>query len=151
VTLNEFAVSARNAETLAKLKAPEPRRKMFSRNCRYSPPIFSACRPHEQLMVSLTTNVVSPRPDGKFDGPPKLRAPPAILIWGNPVGAVMSSRMPKSVGFNCALGLEELDWRFTPKRTSLMRWPKKCVWLREKNCLRARETYPNPGMLFPRP
>ena len=65
VTLNEFAVSARNAATLGKLNEPVPSRKLLLRNCRNSPPILSEFRPHEQLSVSPTTKVVSPRPDGK--------------------------------------------------------------------------------------
>ena len=73
VTLNELAVSARNAATVGKLNVPVPSRKLLLRNCRNSPPILSECRPHRQLMVSPATKVVSPRPDGKRDGPPKLR------------------------------------------------------------------------------
>src|SRR5690242_13490458 len=109
VTLNELAVSARNAETLAKLNAHDPSRKLLLRNCRYSTPIFTESRPQAQVQVSLTTNVMSPRPAGYPEGPPKLRAPPAMFIWGRPIAWLMPSRMPKSAGFKRALFWVELD------------------------------------------
>src|ERR1700751_6073706 len=100
VTVNELAVSARNAATLGKLNAPLPRRKLLLRNCRNSPPIASELRPHEQVKGSLATMVGSPPPDGKTDGPPKLRAPPAMLICGSPMGWSIPSRIPKSAGLS---------------------------------------------------
>src|SRR4051812_28019328 len=83
VTLKELARPARKSETESKLNRPVPRRKLLFRNCRNSPPPLSELRPHKQLNVLPATNVVSPRPDGNGDGPPKLSAPPAMLICGS--------------------------------------------------------------------
>ena len=49
VTLKEFAVSARNAGTLAKLNVPVPSRKLLLRNCRNSPPVLSEFRPADAV------------------------------------------------------------------------------------------------------
>src|SRR5689334_21686979 len=101
---------------LGKLKEPAATRKLLFRNCRYSPPILSEWRPHWQLTVSPAIKLVSPRPDGKFDGPPKLSAPPAMLICGNPIGCEIPFRMPKSAGLSCALGVFDPNCRLNPKR-----------------------------------
>ena len=47
VTLKEFAVPARKAATVGKLNVPVPCRKLLLRNCRYSPPSLSECRPQQ--------------------------------------------------------------------------------------------------------
>src|SRR3954464_6087286 len=110
--LKELATPARNAGTLAKLNAPVPSRKLLLRNFRNSPPTLTECRAHRQLNTSATTNIVSPRPEGKTDGPPKLRAPPAMLICGNPMGWVTPLRIPKSAGLRRAFGSLVLERRF---------------------------------------
>src|SRR5690349_6157673 len=103
--LNEFAVPARNAATLGKLNEPVVCRKLLLKNCRYSPPMRSECGPTSQLTVSAITNVVSPRPEGWFAGPPKLRLPPAILNCDSPIGSLTPLRMPKSAGLRCDNGV----------------------------------------------
>ncbi len=149
VTLNEFAVSARNAATLGKLNAPVPWRKLLLRNCRNSPPILSECRPHRQLMVSAATMVVSPRPDGKARWAAEVES-----AAGN-VDLRQSDGLANTVADSEIGGVElrircAACWRgdSEPRRTSLMRFgPKVCVSFSEKNCLcgvgciRSREWY----------
>src|ERR1044072_9614272 len=88
ITLNEFAVPARKGATVGKLKLPVPCLKLLLRNWRYSPPPFNEWFPRWWLKESATIKVVSARPDGLMDGPPKFR-PPATLICGKPIGLVI--------------------------------------------------------------
>ena len=53
--LNAFAVPARNPATLGKLNTPAPSAKFSLMKCRYSPPIFIACRPLHRLTASANT------------------------------------------------------------------------------------------------
>src|SRR5437870_13391572 len=74
---------------------------------RISPPKEKVCRPLNQLKVSFSTAVVSPRPCGSPVGPAKPSAPP-MLINGKPVaaGAPAGMVMPKAAGSSRAFGVK---------------------------------------------
>jgi hypothetical protein len=68
--------------------------KLSFRIRRNSPPSLIAWFPRRYVAVSEKTKLVSVRPCGKFDGPPKFRPGPTIVICGMPMAVVTPSLIP---------------------------------------------------------
>ena len=100
--------------------------------------------------MSEKTNVVSPRPCGKPAGPPKFKAFPLTFTCGSPMGRLMPSLMPKSVGFSSVFGVNVMCMRLKPKRASFVSAALKvCVSLKVKICRCDWRVSPKPGMVLP--
>ncbi len=76
---------------------------------------------------------MSARPCGKPAGPPILKLKPVMLICGRPMSWVIPLLMPKSAGFNCALGVNVMLTRLKPSRASLVRGAKDVRFVQREN------------------
>ena len=152
VTLNELAVSARNAATLGKLNAPVPRRKLLLRNCRNSPPILSECRPQRQLR----------RVTGHKG---RVAAPGWVRRWATEIeGATGNADLRQSDGLgntvaDAEIGGVELRIRQRGAGEAIQTEAhlidatgRMCASRSARRTASAHVVmYPKPGMVFPRP
>ena len=123
--------------------------KFALRKCRNSPPNWKLWLPLDSVAVSEPTRVVSVRPCGKFDGPPKLSPGPLTVICGSPMAVVTPSRIPRSAGFTFRFGSNVMLIRLKPKRASFTRrWLKTCVSLTVPICRCEWRVSPNPGIVL---
>src|SRR5579883_1008448 len=110
-------VPARKEARLPKVRTPPvPPLKLLLSKRRYSAPIRMECRPWIQPRVSLYSYVVSPRPCGKPEMPPKVRAPGTVICGNTDDG----DEMPKAAGVWVKTGRKSMRTRLRPAWASLV-------------------------------